>query len=174
MKKTTLLIAASCAWMLCAEYPRSASAAAIHGCVDNSSGTLRLLKALSRCKKNETPISWNNVQGMNAVVYGTVNIIAGGGQITPSPANFTVAHTTGTGEYKITFSPNPFTPSVPGAHGVDNAPTCLAASRNNPVGSICAANAGYDMGTGAWSATINCTRQAGPAVDADFAFACFQ
>jgi hypothetical protein len=174
MKRTALFVAASCVWMFSAELPSSASPAAIHGCVNKSNGSLRIVSAPIRCGGNETRISWNNIQGMNAVVYGMVNLIAGGGQIMPSPATFTVTHTSGTGEYKIAFTPSPFIPSVPGPHGFDNAPTCLATSRKNPNGTSCTANVGYDTSTGAWNATINCTRQSGAAADADFAFACFQ
>jgi len=172
MRITTLFVAASCAGILCAGYSSSASAKVISGCVDSSTGSLRILKVFSKCKKTETPISWNDIQGLNAVVYGTVNLIAGGGQTPPS--TYTVTHTPGTGAYKIAFTPNPFTPAVPGAHGFDNQPTCLAASRRNPTDSICSANLAYDTGTGAWSAIVNCERQSGAAVDADFAFACFQ
>ena len=174
MTRKTLIVAASCAGILCAVAPSSAIANVIHGCVDSASGSLRILKALSKCKKTESPISWNAVQGMNGVVYGTVHLIAGGGQPLPSAPAYTVTHMPGTGVYQIAFTPNPFTPAVPGPHGFDNAPTCLAASRRNPTDSICTANVAYDTGTGTWSATVNCERQGGTAVDADFAFACFQ
>lgn len=173
MKRMPLLVAALSAGMLCMECPRLALAAPIHGCVTTSTGALRILKTPSKCKKTETPLSWNSVSGVGAVVYGTVNLVAGGGQIMPQPAGFTVAHP-GLGQYAITFSPNPFAPSVMGTHGFDNAPTCLAASRNNPRGSTCTANLAYDTSTGAWSATVNCSQASGVAVDADFAFACFQ
>jgi hypothetical protein len=174
MKRVTLSVYVFFVWLFIASFPGSIRANEIYGCAQNSTGALRIVGARTRCRSNETRITWNNIQGMKAVVYGMVNLIAGGGQITPVPATFTMTHTPGTGVYKITFTPNPFTPAAPGTHGFDNAPTCIAADRNNPMGSRCTANAGYDTTTGAWNATINCSLQSGTAGDADFSFACIQ
>jgi hypothetical protein len=174
MKKLTASFAVLCALLFSAAYINAAKADTIYGCVDKASGALRIVAARTRCRSSETRISWNNIQGMHAIVHGMVNMIAGGGQITPQPPTFTVTHTAGTGAYRISFTPNPFTPSAMGTHGFDNAPTCLADSRNNPMGSACTANVSYDTTTGAWNANINCRQQDGTAHDADFVFACFQ
>jgi hypothetical protein len=87
------------------------------------------------------------VNGINAAAYGTVGSI-------PLPPNVTVTHTPGSGIYDITFNPNPFTPSVGGPQGFDNAPTCVA-SAIQPLGVVCEVVVGYD-GSGAWSASVSC------------------
>ena len=39
--------------------PRSAAAQVIHGCVSNSTGTVRIIAPTDTCKNNETATSWN-------------------------------------------------------------------------------------------------------------------
>jgi hypothetical protein len=88
------------------------------------------------------------VNGITAAAYGTVQ------ENFPLPPNITVTHTTGSGFYDITFDPNPFTPSVTGPQGFDNAPTCVATAIQ-PLGAVCEATVGY-TGSGDWVASVSC------------------
>jgi hypothetical protein len=90
------------------------------------------------------------VNGITAAAYGTVGNF-------PLPPNVTMTHTPDSGIYDITFNPNPFTPSVTGPQGFDNAPTCVATAIQ-PLGVTCQATVGYD-GTGAWHASVSCDRE---------------
>jgi hypothetical protein len=145
----------------------------INGCIGNG-GSLRIVSSPTQCRNNETPLSWTTIDGIQAAAHGTVNFIAGS---VPLPPNVTVTHTPNSGIYTITFSPNPFTPAVITPQGATNTPTCMATSRNNPIGSTCMANPAYD-GTGAWSASVFCWLETAPLTyelgDADFAFLCIQ
>jgi len=187
MKKTTLIALTLCAVFLVTA--SSGFAQVINGCVKNN-GQLRIVSSAGQCGSNETAISWNAVgpqgpqgpqgppgvtAGISAAVYGTVTLIANG-QITPAaPATFSVTHTPGTGAYNITFTPNPFTPTNNTIQGA-NAPTCIAASRYNPLSTICVANTAYDTSVSPypWSAIVNCSDLSGFPMDADFQFVCVQ
>jgi len=147
----------------------------INGCIGRFGGFLRIVNAPSQCGNFETPISWNNVKGIQAAAYGTVALIGGN---TTTPPSITVTHTPGSGIYDITFNPNPFTPSPGGAQAFENMPTCLASTdRNNPVAhrASCSVGMGYNTTTGAWSATGFCKLdETGALQDADFDFICVQ
>ncbi len=112
-----------------------------------------------------------SIPGISAVVHGTV----GQGQTFPVPGDYTVNHA-GTGIYDITFT-SPFQPAT-AANGYGNAPTCVAAARQNPFPSVCAPSNRYNVFTGEWSVEVACWQVSleVPAVpmDADFEFICVQ
>lgn len=187
MKKTTLVGLAVC--MLLLAMASTSNAQVINGCVGRIGGLLRIVSSASQCTPLETHISWNAAgpqgpqgpqgppgvtNGISAAVYGTVAFIGGGpGAISPQPATFSVDHE-GPGEYKITFTPNPFIPTSVG----DNAPMCIAVGGQNPRSSVCSGVPGYD-GTQtppfSWMLFVFCSDLTGSEeMDADFQFICIQ
>jgi len=169
MKRTLLITLILCTVLFITT--SSSIAQVIYGCVKNN-GQLSIVSGPGQCKNNETPISWNNIQGIHAVAYGTVTFIGGGNM--NLPPNVTVTHTS-LGHYEITFNPNPFTPSVGGSQGFANMPTCLATSLRNGHHTTCTTDVGYNTMTGAWSAFVSCKLDGTDDYeDDDFNFICVQ
>jgi hypothetical protein len=99
-------IRASAALLLIA-LARAAQSAEIHACVDNQSGTLRIVEAGAACRKEEHPVTWSDAPPP-AALGGSVNPNG-----TPQETGFTVVHAAGSGLYRVDFPAGTF----PGSAG---------------------------------------------------------